>query len=92
MYSKALLLQLNLFSNKLFYFRSFKFLDLRSVQKKGLCQDHPDIHLRVYLSKKINKRMGKNGIDDRCFVHPSGDQIKVMMKTRRSSKEKAPGI
>ncbi|XP_039698451.1 kelch-like protein 13 isoform X4 [Pteropus medius] len=34
----------------------------------------------------------KNGIDNRGSVHPSGDQIKVVMETRSSSKEKSPGI
>ena len=30
----------------------------------------------------------KNGVDDRGSVHPSGDQIKVVTKTRSKQQEK----
>ena len=43
-------------------------------------------------TQKIRRGEEKNGIDDRGSVHPSGDQIKVVMETRSSSKKKSPGI
>lgn len=43
--------------------------------------------------KNCKKWIGeKNGVDDRGNLHPSGNQIKTVTETRRSSKEKLPGM
>ena len=41
----------------------------------------------VLSSKQSRLGREKSGVDDRDSVHPSGDQSKVVMKTRSSSKK-----
>ena len=57
----------------------------------SICSDSvADVH-KTRLSKVIG-RGEENSIDDRGFVYPSGDQIRVVMETRSNIKEKSPGI
>lgn len=44
------------------------------------------------LAEKMNLERETNGIDGIGSVHPSGDQLEFVTKTKSSPKEKSPGI